>query len=104
MSRRLNYTGERRGDFMSEVKITVRPNGPYRVEGPVKLVDAEGREWDLSTKPAFSLCRCGASVNKPFCDGTHSKLGFQAAEAAVRKAEGGTPGSESQGLPVKPQT
>ncbi|MBV9074785.1 MAG: CDGSH iron-sulfur domain-containing protein [Acidobacteria bacterium] len=74
---------------MSDVKITVRPNGPYRVEGVVKLVDAEGREWDLSTKPAFSLCRCGASVNKPFCDGTHSKLGFQAAEAAVSKEDGG---------------
>lgn len=74
---------------MSEVKITVRPNGPYRVEGPVTLVDADGREWDVSGKPAFSLCRCGASVNKPFCDGTHSKIGFQAAEAAV-KAEGGT--------------
>lgn len=73
---------------MSDVKITVKPNGPYRVEGMVKLVDAEGREWDLTGKPAFSLCRCGASVNKPFCDGTHSKLGFQAAEAAVRKEEG----------------
>lgn len=73
---------------MSEVKITVRPNGPYRVEGPVKLVDANGNEWDLTNKPAISLCRCGASTNKPFCDGTHSKLGFQAAEAAVR-AEGG---------------
>ncbi|HET9743442.1 MAG TPA: CDGSH iron-sulfur domain-containing protein [Terriglobales bacterium] len=74
---------------MADVKITVKPNGPYRVEGLVKLVDAEGREWDLSGKPnGFSLCRCGASVNKPFCDGTHSKLGFQAAEAAVQKQEG----------------
>jgi CDGSH-type Zn-finger protein len=74
---------------MSEVKITVRPNGPYRVEGPVKLVDADGREWDLSGKPAISLCRCGASTNKPFCDGTHSKIGFQAAEAAVKAEESG---------------
>jgi CDGSH-type Zn-finger protein len=70
---------------MAETKITVKPNGPYRVEGPVKLMDADGREWDLTGKPAFSLCRCGGSVNKPFCDGTHSKIGFQAAEAAVRK-------------------
>jgi len=69
---------------MSDVKISVKPNGPYRVEGSVKLVDADGREWDLTGKPAFSLCRCGGSVNKPFCDGTHSKIGFQAAEAAVR--------------------
>jgi CDGSH-type Zn-finger protein len=72
---------------MSEVKITVRPNGSYRVEGPVKLVDAEGQEWDVSAKPAFSLCRCGASANKPFCDGAHAKIGFQAAECAP-KTEG----------------
>jgi len=79
---------------MSEVKITVRPNGPYRVEGPVTLVDAEGNAWDLTGKAAISLCRCGASVNKPFCDGTHSKMGFQAAEAAVKAEEGTTPGFE----------
>ena len=79
---------------MSEVKITVRTNGPYRVEGPVKLVDADGREWDLTGKPAFSLCRCGASVNKPFCDGTHSRIGFQAAEAAVRAEENPTAGGD----------
>lgn len=73
---------------MSQVKITVRPNGPYRVEDPngvIELVDANGNKYDLTGKPAFSLCRCGASVNKPFCDGTHSKIGFQAAEAAVKK-------------------
>lgn len=86
---------------MSEVKITVRPNGPYRVEGPVKLVDAEGREWDLTGKAAFSLCRCGASVNKPFCDGTHSKMGFQAAEAAVRAEEGGATLGGDPNFPVK---
>lgn len=83
-----------------EVKITVRPNGPYRVEGPVKLVDAEGREWDLTGKAAISLCRCGASVNKPFCDGTHSKMGFQAAEAAV-KAETNTTAQADPNLPIK---
>ena len=74
---------------MAEVKITVRPNGPFRVEGleNVKLVDIDGNEWDLSGKPAVSLCRCGASTNKPFCDGQHSKIGFQAAEAAVRREQ-----------------
>ena len=87
---------------MSEVKITVKPNGPYRVEGPVKLVDINGNEWDLTGKPAFSLCRCGASVNKPFCDGTHSRMGFQAAEAAVRKEEGqATEGKPASGFDVK---
>jgi CDGSH-type Zn-finger protein len=72
------------------VKITVRANGNYRVEAPegaIELVDAAGNRYDLTGKTAFSLCRCGASTTKPFCDGTHSKIGFQAAEAAVR-AEG----------------
>jgi len=76
---------------MAQVKITLRPNGPYRVEAPeggVELVDATGNKIDLTGKPAFSLCRCGASVNKPFCDGTHSKIGFQAAEGAVRAEDG----------------
>lgn len=66
-----------------EVTITVRPNGPLRIEGPIKLVDSDGKLLDLTGKPAVSLCRCGASTNKPFCDGTHSKIGFQAAAAAV---------------------
>jgi CDGSH-type Zn-finger protein len=49
-------------------------------------MDAEGRSFTLN-KASFALCRCGGSVNKPFCDGTHSRLGFQAAEAAVAAAE-----------------
>ena len=82
---------------MAEVKITIRRNGPYRVEAPpgsIEMVDADGNPYDLSArmkegKLAFSLCRCGASVQKPFCDGTHAKIGFQAAETAVKPAEGG---------------
>ncbi len=85
---------------MADVRITVRPNGPYRVEGPVTLVDAEGREWDLTGKAAFSLCRCGGSVNKPFCDGTHSKIGFQGAEAAVRAEDNVIPPGDPT-YPVK---
>ena len=68
------------------VKITIRPNGPYKVEDPdgvIELTDLAGKRIDLSGKPTIALCRCGASVNKPFCDGTHSKIGFQAAESAV---------------------
>ena len=65
------------------VKVTIRPNVPYLVEGDVELVDVNGNPVDTTGKPRIALCRCGASVNKPFCDGTHSKVGFQAAEAAV---------------------
>lgn len=71
----------------SEVVIRARENGPLVVEGPVRLVDADGNEYDIAGKPRVSLCRCGGSTRKPFCDGTHSKLGFEAAERAVREAE-----------------
>src|SRR5271155_2392911 len=59
------------------VKITVRPNGPFRVEGPISLVDVNGNEWDLTGKPAISLCRCGMSSKRPFCDGTHGREGWK---------------------------
>ena len=63
--------------------ITVRQNGSYRVDGDdVKLVDWNGNEYQIPKRP-FALCRCGASKNKPFCDRSHTEIGFQAAEAAV---------------------
>jgi len=65
------------------IKILVRPNGPYFVEGPAVVVDSEGNEFK-SEKPRIALCRCGGSTSKPFCDGTHSRIGFAAAEPAVR--------------------
>jgi CDGSH-type Zn-finger protein len=65
------------------VKISIRPNGPYLVEGDVEVVDVNGNKVDTTGRPKIALCRCGGSTTKPFCDGTHSKIGFQAAEAAV---------------------
>ena len=64
------------------VTIRLRKNGPYVVEGSdVRIVDWNGSPYTVARQPA-ALCRCGASANKPFCDGTHSREGFQAAEAA----------------------
>ncbi len=70
--------------------IRARENGPYLVTGDLSeltLTDAAGNPYDLTGKPNIALCRCGGSTTKPFCDGTHSKIGFMAAESAVRAEE-----------------
>ncbi|GAC1651469.1 MAG: hypothetical protein NVS4B3_12220 [Gemmatimonadaceae bacterium] len=68
------------------ITIKVVKDGPLQVSGgDVELIDHEGKV--LPTKERFSLCRCGGSTNKPFCDGTHSKIGFKGAERAVREGE-----------------
>jgi len=64
---------------MADVTIRPMPNGPYIVEGDVDIFDTAGNKV-TSQKPRLALCRCGASSNKPFCDGSHSAIGFQAAE------------------------
>lgn len=66
---------------MADVTINIAKNGPLIVSGPVELKDAAGNAYPA--KERMALCRCGASTTKPFCDGTHSKIGFQAAERAV---------------------
>ena len=63
-------------------KITVRNNGSLRVEGDFTICDAEGNPFGLGGRAVIALCRCGQSQNKPFCDGTHSKVGFQSEEKA----------------------
>jgi CDGSH-type Zn-finger protein len=62
---------------MPDVKITVRNNGSLRIEGDFTICDMEGKEFGLGGRKAISLCRCGHSENKPFCDGTHKKINFQ---------------------------
>ncbi|HEX7929211.1 MAG TPA: CDGSH iron-sulfur domain-containing protein, partial [bacterium] len=57
------------------VTVKPRPNGPLLVSGPVELVSGTGRTVTRTTGAA--LCRCGHSSNKPFCDGTHAKVGFR---------------------------
>jgi CDGSH-type Zn-finger protein len=69
---------------LMSVKITLRPDGPYLVDGEFTIVDENGNVIEAKKK---ALCRCGGSTTKPFCDGTHSKIGFKGAAAAVEKAE-----------------
>ena len=59
------------------MKITVRDNGSLRVEGEFTICDAAGNAFDLGGRTSISLCRCGHSQDKPFCDGNHKKVGFQ---------------------------
>jgi CDGSH-type Zn-finger protein len=65
---------------MADVSINPKDNGPYVVKGPIKLVDAEGNEFEV--RETVALCRCGGSANKPFCDGSHNKIAFQSAPRA----------------------
>jgi len=67
-----------------QVKISAYDNGPCLVTGPASITDADGNEYP-NERETVALCRCGASTNKPFCDGTHSKAGFQAAQRAVQE-------------------
>ena len=63
--------------------IKLRQNGPYVIEGDdVTVTDWNGNPYEITRRP-IALCRCGGSTHKPFCDGTHSKIRFAAAEAAV---------------------
>jgi CDGSH iron-sulfur domain-containing protein 3 len=63
--------------------IRLRKSGPYVIDSEdVRVIDWNGVEYKVERRP-IALCRCGGSTNKPFCDGTHSKIGFQAAEDAV---------------------
>ena len=59
------------------VKITINNNGSIRIEGEFTIQDAEGRPFDLAGRGTIGLCRCGHSENKPFCDGSHRRVGFE---------------------------
>jgi CDGSH-type Zn-finger protein len=67
---------------MADVTITCRPNGPLLVSGPVRVLDHEGKEFNLNGKETFALCRCGQTKNRPFCDGTHKACGWAAMDPA----------------------
>jgi CDGSH-type Zn-finger protein len=71
-----------------EVQINVGRNGPYRITGPIRIFDYEGNELAVEGNEVF-LCRCGHSNSKPFCDGTHRRVGFRGAvpESVERRGE-----------------
>ena len=73
---------------MSVVTIKARANGPYKVEGPVRVIDAEGNEFEIPQGEGIVLCRCGHSQTKPFCDESHRRVGFVADDCAPRAARG----------------
>ena len=63
-------------------KVTIFNNGSIRLEGEFTVHDADGKEFGLSGRTTIGLCRCGASENKPFCDGSHNRIGFQSQDTA----------------------
>jgi CDGSH-type Zn-finger protein len=62
---------------MADTEIIPFPNGPLRISGDFVIKDGQGKSFDLSGRNAISLCRCGHSENKPFCDGSHNRNAFQ---------------------------
>src|SRR5712691_7466894 len=78
-------------------KVVIAENGPYLVSGSVPIAvqviapNTEGLSWDwvqgrlFQAEASYALCRCGASATKPFCDGTHAKVGFDGTETASRE-------------------
>ena len=77
--------------------VEPRPNGPLFVRGHVRIVDPDGRLIREDTRVA--LCRCGASENKPFCDGSHRRIGFQTAPASADGPDGAGEKPSSPPLP-----
>jgi len=61
---------------LNNAEIVPLNNGPYLIQGEFVIKDMEGRQFDLAGRTQISLCRCGHSGNKPFCDGTHKKVAF----------------------------
>jgi CDGSH-type Zn-finger protein len=64
-------------------KITVNNNGSLRIEGDIEIYDGAGNKYDLAGRTVIGLCRCGQSNNKPFCDGSHARCGFESQVVAT---------------------
>lgn len=64
-------------------KITVNNNGSLKIEGEIEIYDGAGNKYDLAGRTTIGLCRCGQSNNKPFCDGSHARCGFESQVVAT---------------------
>ncbi|HVQ54079.1 MAG TPA: CDGSH iron-sulfur domain-containing protein [Thermoanaerobaculia bacterium] len=69
---------------MADPTIKIIPNGPYRVTGPIAVTDPQGNVVTIEEGKGVSFCRCGASAKKPYCDGSHARVGFDSTESAVK--------------------
>jgi CDGSH-type Zn-finger protein len=67
---------------MPSTKITVNNNGSIKIDGDFEILDPSGAPFGLAGRTVISLCRCGQSANKPFCDGSHKRVGFEDAVKA----------------------
>jgi CDGSH-type Zn-finger protein len=76
---------------MASTRITVMNNGSLRVEGDFEIVDPQGTSFGLAGRTKVSLCRCGQSSNKPFCDSTHKQCAFESVIVAFDLPPPATP-------------
>jgi CDGSH-type Zn-finger protein len=90
--------------------IKVRENGPFAIDvttGDFQLVDHNGEPIPIPPlkpgKTTVTLCRCGASIKKPFCDGTHSRIGFRGAEAYAQAFDQEQPPATPAAAPEPPK-
>ena len=71
----LNNNKQKEDNILSDVKVSLLKDGPILIKGKIELKNSKGEV--IPTKTSVALCRCGASKNKPFCDGEHTKIGFK---------------------------
>ena len=83
---------------MADAPVTITPyrNGPYLLRGPFVIVDQDGNEIEVKRR-VVALCRCGRSQIRPFCDGTHKRIGFRADSAPVESSDPGVATQPAQG-------
>jgi CDGSH-type Zn-finger protein len=81
---------------VSDCTITAYENGPLLVRGPFDLVDEHGQDIERNRK-TIALCRCGRSRIKPFCDGTHKRIGFKAPGGREVRLSGNGSSSDASG-------